>query len=996
MLGTSGSGPHVVLTGNVLTNNDSDEDQPAQPLSVVSETVSSTGGGTATINSDGSFTFVPGVGDKNLNDTFTYHVTDGTATASGTVTVGIANALVWYVDNAQGSNGDGRSSSPFNSLGGINAAGGTGDSDGSGDILFLYQGSGNYTGGLPLEANQQLLGQPNGLTVNNGVSNVTLVSPSGSRPTITNSSNNGITLGTGNTIRSLNVGNASNFGISGSSFGTLDVADTGINSNGQALSLSTGTLSANGFTGVSSSGGTNNVSLSGVGTSGTFSLGSGTLSGASSDAFKVIGSGSFSYSGNVSQANSGAPLVSVSGGHNGTLTFGTGTLSATGGTGLQVDNADGTYNFNGTTTLSGGDAGIDILNGSTGTFSFGTGTAITNPSGTAFNLSGATASNATVTYSGNISKNNAGPAINIDNHDANTITFQTGTLSSTGTSSGIRVQNSNGGTINFNQPTKTLNTGTNTAVALSTNTGGTMNFGGGGLDIDATSGAGFSATGGGTVTVQTGTNANTIDTTTGTALNVSNTTIGAGGLTFRSISAGTGAGSAGNGIVLDTTGSSGGLTVSGTGAAGSGGTIQHKTGADGSTAGGIYLNSTANVTLRWMQLNDFDNSAIVGRSVTGFTLSDSVVNGTIGTASGPVEGPLNFGLPNPGGTNGLLGTGLIHNTKISGGVEHNVEFYNQSGTMNLTIDGTNPVGVSSGDCEIKSNSAALGSDGVLLETQGSATATVAINRCFFDNNKSQAVQMNALDSSTLDATISNSRVAKTSQGNEGFILQNAANGDLTAHITGNTLSGILGTNIFVGQTAGNATASSSLTAVIKSNTMTVGALGGPYPTNRTLIFFPSSTTGQVAPANVLIEGNTINTFSDPVNGIAESLFVSTPDSGRAPSFTATVKDNVVYINDPAGTSLRGIALQSTQNDGATGSNGCFRVSGNDVNYSPAAPAGVNGLRVRQAGTGVVRLEQGVSSGAPATVLAANNPLSTTEVVGTVTVVPNGTCLAAPT
>jgi hypothetical protein len=146
----------------------------------------------------------------------------------------------------------------------------------------------------------------------------------------------------------------------------------------------------------------------------------------------------------------------------------------------------------------------------------------------------------------------------------------------------------------------------------------------------------------------------------------------------------------------------------------------------------------------------------------------------------------------------------------------------------------------------------------------------------------------------------------------------------------------------------------------------------------------------VATANVLIEANTINTFSDPVNGIAEPLFVSTPDSGRAPSFTATVNDNIVNINDPGLTALRGIALQSTQNDGATGSNGCFRASGNDVNYSGATPT--NGIRLRQAGTGVVRLE---GSGAPATVLANNNPSSTTEVLGTVTVVPTGTCQAAP-
>ncbi len=118
--------------------------------------------------------------------------------------------------------------------------------------------------------------------------------------------------------------------------------------------------------------------------------------------------------------------------------------TATNGTGLQFDNADGTYGFNGTTTLNGGDAGIDILNDSAGTFSFGTGAAITNPSGTAFNLS---ASNANVTYSGSIT-DNTGFAVDIDNHDGGTVTFQTGSITSTGT--GLRVANSNGGTINFN------------------------------------------------------------------------------------------------------------------------------------------------------------------------------------------------------------------------------------------------------------------------------------------------------------------------------------------------------------------------------------------------------------------------------------------------------------------------------------------------------------------------------------------------------------------
>ena len=176
------------------------------------------------------------------------------------------------------------------------------------------------------------------------------------------------------------------------------------------------------------------------------------------------------------------------------------------------------------------------LGGSAGTFTFGTGTTITNPTGTAFLLSG---SNATVTYSGSIT-DNTGFAVDIDNHDSGTVTFQTGSITSTGT--GLRVANSNGGTINFNSPTIALTTGTNKAVTLDTgNAGGTINFtpagGGGGLDISTTTGTGFSALGGGTISV-TGTG-NTIVSTGGAALD-GNATVGAGGLNFGTTSSGGG------------------------------------------------------------------------------------------------------------------------------------------------------------------------------------------------------------------------------------------------------------------------------------------------------------------------------------------------------------------------------------------------------------------------------------------------------------------------
>jgi hypothetical protein len=212
VLGTPGTGPHIVLTGNVLTNNDVDED--GDSFSAVAETVSSTGGGTATINSDGSFTFLPGVGDKNQVDTFTYHVTDGVDTGAGTVSVTIANVLVWYV-NAAGGAGDGRSNAPFNTLSPLNGPGGAGDSDTTGDILFLY--SGTYGGGLPLEAMQKLTGQPHGLTVNPGSGNVTLVPAGGTNPTIGNSAGNGIGLANDVEIQRVNVNGTSGAGVTGTS-----------------------------------------------------------------------------------------------------------------------------------------------------------------------------------------------------------------------------------------------------------------------------------------------------------------------------------------------------------------------------------------------------------------------------------------------------------------------------------------------------------------------------------------------------------------------------------------------------------------------------------------------------------------------------------------------------------------------------------------------------------------------------------------------------------
>ncbi|MEZ5581630.1 MAG: hypothetical protein R3F37_01550 [Candidatus Competibacteraceae bacterium] len=460
----------------------------------------------------------------------------------------------------------------------------------------------------------------------------------------------------------------------------------------------------------------------------------------------------------------------------------------------------------------------------------------------------------------------------------------------------VYIENTTGGAKTFSGSI------TGNSISLLNNGGATINFTGG-VALSSGSNTAFNATGGGTINV-TGSN-NTLTSTTGRALNVVNTTIGASGLTFQSISAGTGAGSSGVGITLDGTGlgaSNGGLTVTGTGTPGSGGTIQRKTGADNSTTAGIgiFLKDTKNPSFSWMQLNDFDNSAIAGRNVQGFTLQNSVISGVIGTSSAPVEGPINFGITNPGGTNGLQGTGLIRNVKISGGIEHNLEFYNQSGSMNLTIDGTNVVseganpnipGDDTADCIIEENSLANGSDGVLIEMQNTATATIVIDRCLFRDNKSQPVQVNALNDSVVTLTIDESVARRFDLGNEGFVLSNATNADMTALVSNNRVNNFGGTATFVGQTPGNASASSLLNATISNSIIT----SRRAPTITASSLLADQHCRPAIAGRLRIDGNNVTNNLNFRNDAGHSGRYA----GYQPSlfFDATVTNNTVSVGD---------------------------------------------------------------------------------------------------
>ncbi len=175
---------------------------------------------------------------------------------------------VWYVDADAGGGGNGTSSSPFNTFGSLNGAGGAGDSDLAGDYIFVHNSTVVST--LELEANQHLLGEGVGLTFGFGINGngaSTALVAAGTAPTVTSGANTiSVTAAVPAEIRGFNlastvVGNA------------IDLTATGAYSGSPTL-----TISNNTFTGTAS-GETIDINSGATGTLG-LTIGPNTWSGA--------------------------------------------------------------------------------------------------------------------------------------------------------------------------------------------------------------------------------------------------------------------------------------------------------------------------------------------------------------------------------------------------------------------------------------------------------------------------------------------------------------------------------------------------------------------------------------------------------------------------------------------------------------------------------------------------------------------------------------------
>ena len=458
--------------------------------------------------------------------------------------------------------------------------------------------------------------------------------------------------------------------------------------------------------------------------------------------------------------------VAITGGGAAAVTLGGGTL---GGTGSTITNAGPALvlssvaltNGAGMTSItsSAGANGISLTSVTGGTYTV-SGGSLSGNTGTAFLVSGGSS---TFSYSGPITQNTAGQkAVNISGITGGTITLS-GAIGSNG-GAGISLAGT-GGTITISGQI-TLN---NTASV-------------------------FSASGAGLTVNVTNAN-NTIGAinavTTAAAINITNATIGASGVTFKSVSANGPA----NGIVLNNTGASGGLTIAGDGGAsnnGSGGTIQN------TTAEGILMTSTKSVSIGYMNITNPGTDGIGATGVNGLTinrcnLSDNAGNTT--TDDG-------LSLSN---TSGALS---ITNTSISAARHQGITIDNNNTNMtSMTITGSSITNTPGGD-------------GILIQMRGTSlmtTGTIGGAGALantISGNSATGLQVNNIDTGNITGlTILNNTITNNNGGIDLDVSPPGAS--LTVTVQSNTITGSH-TNALNMVTATTNTGG-SMTATLRSN-----------------------------------------------------------------------------------------------------------------------------------------------------------------------------------
>ena len=414
---------------------------------------------------------------------------------------------------------------------------------------------------------------------------------------------------------------------------------------------------------------------------------------------------------------------------------------------------------------------------------------------------------------------------------------------------------------------------------------------------------------------------NRLATTAGTALSVTDTPIKAGGLSFERISAVDPAIEAGTfGIHLQNTGSDGNLTVAGTGTAGTGGTIQGK-------ATGIRIDNGRGPSLSWMKLTNHGDFAIKGDTVTGFTMANTVIDGSVGrngNSSVTDEGAVSF--------DELLGTGVaITNSVIKEGWENDLRVKNDSGTLNrLTVTGTQ-FGSSSPEHN----------DSIQLEGNVNAVLNATVQNNTFNSARGDHLQAVAQDAASGDFQVIGNTVSNahpTSLGG-GLLIAGAGDGNVTYALNNNDIDGAKGSALVAEKLFSQARANTgTVVGTISGNLVGTTTVPGSGSANGAGIFIRGFTRGK---HSVVVSNNTVRQYRD--HGIAAYAGGAPTSTTLLPAHDAKLNlkltnNNVAVPNGTGAGTGGGIYIQNGTNTGDQYEL-CVDATGNTINGSAPLAVG---------------------------------------------------------
>jgi VCBS repeat-containing protein len=284
--------------------------------------------------------------------------------------------------------------------------------------------------------------------------------------------------------------------------------------------------------------------------------------------------------------------------------------------------------------------------------------------------------------------------------------------------------------------------------------------------------------------------------------------------------------------LVNTNVSTGSFTISGTGTAGSGGTI---TGSTGTAIGeaGIHLNNTKNVSLDRMTVTAGQGNGIYGSTVDTLTLSNSTISNN-GTLEANDHSGLNFA--------NLTGTSNISAITVFGSREDNAKIMNNTGTATITVSNST----------FRDNNASVGANGLYMDASGNAAMTVTSTNNTIERNHTSGLAIFGQSSQRMNVTVTGGTYV-TDNG-VGLDIETNGSGGMQFNVQGGTVTGCANcasaVNIYKG-TGATGTGSNATAGTI--NGMTINN-GGSQNTAAMYIHGEGAGASRIAATNNVITG----------------------------------------------------------------------------------------------------------------------------------------------